>query len=443
MAVLHDVVEDGGLSLDVLRRKGLPEVEVMAVAALTKGEGEAYDAAIERARVSSAIEVINNITDKHLLEEQMLRTQKLEAVGLLAGGIAHDFNNLLQGVFGSISMAKMFTDRGGKAYSMLESGEAALYQATNLTKQLLTFSKGGEPVKKVIALQSVLDSAAKFALSGSNINYRSSYDDHLRTVEADEGQITQVIHNIVLNACEAMPDGGTVSIDARNVVVSDTSSMPLQQGTYVVAEIKDSGSGIPENYLPKIFDPYFTTKKRGSGLGLATSYSIIKRHGGMITVSSRPGEGSTFTIYLPASEKQDLPDRSVAGSVVPGQGRILIMDDEAVVRTVAGHMITSLGYDVDFAENGEQAAAKYAEALNSGRPFNAVILDLTIRGGAGGKETIRKLLDLNSAVKAIVSSGYSADDVLGHYRDYGFMEVLIKPYQLEDLSRVLHEVLSK
>ncbi len=230
--------------------------------------------------VTSAIEVINNITDRHLLEEQILRTQKLEAVGLLAGGIAHDFNNLLQGVFGNISMAKMFSDKEGKAYAMLEGAEAALYQTTNLTKQLLTFSKGGEPVRKVIALTSIIDDAVKFALSGSNVNYLSCIDEDLWPIEADEGQINQVMHNIVLNAIEATPYGGEIRMEVRNVSIDEKSGLPLAAGKYVLIVIKDSGLGIPDNYLSKIFDPYFSTKQKGSGLGLATSYSIIKRHGG-------------------------------------------------------------------------------------------------------------------------------------------------------------------
>ncbi len=392
--------------------------------------------------VTSAIEVINNITDKHLLEEQMLRTQKLEAVGLLAGGIAHDFNNLLQGVFGNISMAKMFSGRESKAFAMLEGAESALYQATNLTKQLLTFSKGGEPVKRVIALPSLVDNAVKFSLSGSNVNSRTAADSSLWQVEADEGQINQVIHNVVLNACEAMPDGGTIGIDMHNVSLDEKSGLPLKKGKYVRIDIQDTGTGIAEHHLPKIFDPYFTTKKKGSGLGLATSYSIMTKHGGLITANSRLGTGSTFSLYLPASPEYLPPAEAGAGAILAGKGRILVMDDEEVVRVVAGHMLDSLGYEADFAENGEQAVEKYKAALKSNRPFHAVILDLTIRGGMGGKETIRKIAAMDPSVRAIVSSGYSADDILSHYREHGFKDVLSKPYQIEVLSRVLHDVLT-
>jgi PAS domain S-box-containing protein len=392
--------------------------------------------------VTSAIEVINNITDKHLLEEQILRTQKLEAVGLLAGGIAHDFNNLLQGLFGSISMAKMFSDNGGKAYEMLERAERVLSQATNLTKQLLTFSKGGEPVKKAVALPSVVENSAKFALSGSNVEFRFSVDKDLRPVEADEGQISQVIHNIVLNASEAMPEGGTVSLEMRNVDVDDKSGLPLKKGNYVRIDITDSGQGIPEQYHSRIFDPYFTTKQRGSGLGLATSYSILKKHGGVVTVRSQVGAGSTFSVYLPASGRVLAPAKVEPGDLLAGRGRILVLDDEEVVRTIATHMLESLGYEVVTVENGERAVEKYSEAMASKRPFGVVILDLTVRGGMGGRETLAKLLDLDPAVRAVVSSGYSGDAVLSHYKEHGFRAVLSKPYKIEDLGRLLNDLLS-
>ena len=388
--------------------------------------------------VTSAIEVINNITDKHLLEEQILRTQKLEAVGLLAGGIAHDFNNLLQGVFGNISMAKMFSDERGKAYAMLEGAEAALFQATNLTKQLLTFSRGGEPVKKVIALSSVIDHSVRFALSGSNVNYLSSIEGSLWTVEADEGQINQVVHNIVLNACEAMPVGGTVTVHMQNIRIGERSAVPLKKGNYVRIDITDSGPGITADYLSRIFDPYFTTKQKGSGLGLTTSYSIIKKHGGLITVNSQLGVGSTFSLYLPASDQQPLSREGRVKELFTGKGKILVMDDEEVVRAITGHMLEGLGYEVDFAENGEQAVEKYSAAMKSDRPFHAVILDLTVRGGMGGRETIRQLAAIDPSVRAVVSSGYSSDDILSQYREYGFLAVLTKPFQIEELGLVLH-----
>ena len=391
--------------------------------------------------VTSVIETINNITDKHLLEEQILRTQKLEAVGLLAGGIAHDFNNLLQGVFGSISMAKMFSANDGEAYKMLEGAERALNLSKKLTKQLLTFSKGGEPVKSIISLPPILQDSVKFALSGSNVKYSFYMDKDLWAIEADEGQISQVIHNIVLNAGDAMPEGGTIKIGARNLLIDKKSILPLKKGKYIMISIEDSGIGIPENYITKIFDPYFTTKQKGSGLGLATTFSIIKKHDGMLNVESKPGKGSTFFIYLPAVETRQPQKKEEGKDILPGKGRILVMDDEEIIKIVVGQMLNTLGYEYEFAENGEQAVEKYSNAMGSGEAFDVVILDLTVRGGMGGKETIRKLIEIDPAVRAIVSSGYSDDPVVANYGDYGFKNTLSKPYELETISSILHSLL--
>lgn len=391
--------------------------------------------------VTSVIEVINNITDKHLLEEQILRTQKLEAVGLLAGGIAHDFNNLLLGIFGSVSMAKTLSEKGGKTYQMLEVAETALDEAKNLTKQLLTFSKGGEPVKNVFHIPRVVHNSAKFALSGSTVNYVFSPDGDLWPVEADEGQIKQALHNIILNAVEAMPGGGTLGIEARNVNAEAEDGVPLSPGKYVCLVISDTGTGIPESYLSKIFDPYFSTKQRGSGLGLTTSYSIMKKHGGAIEARSELGAGTTFSVYIPASDEEMLPERTGKDTYIRGRGKVLLLDDEEVVRTVADYMLRDLGYDAEFAGNGEEAVEKYEEAMRKGRPFKVVILDLTVRGGIGGKDTLKRLRDMDPGVRAVVSSGYSEDSVLSNYREYGFKAVLSKPYAIEELGSVLRSVL--
>lgn len=404
---------------------------------LIYAETKSYPLKDAAGNVQSCIEVIKNITDKHLLEEQLLRTQKLEAVGLLASGIAHDFNNLLQSLLGSISLAKMFSDKGGKSHQVLEEAEDALIQATNLTKQLLTFSKGGEPLKRLVSLPPILRDSVKFALSGSRSNAVFEIVDDLWHVEADEGQISQVIHNIVLNARDAMPEGGTVSVETRNMVVDDKSGVSLASGKYVLIAIKDSGMGIPAQDIPRIFDPYFTTKERGSGLGLATSYSIVKRHGGVVDVQSTPGAGSTFFIYLPASGDR-APDETVrTTSIEKGTGRILVMDDEEIIRTVVGRMLRSLGYEVAFAENGDQATIKYAAAMNSDFPFDAVILDLTVRGGMGGREAISRLRAIDPHIRAVVSSGYSEGSILSDYSRYGFKAVLPKPYNIETLGKTL------
>jgi PAS domain S-box-containing protein len=394
--------------------------------------------------VISAIETVNNITEKHLLEEEQLKTQKLEAIGTLAGGIAHDFNNLLQGVFGYISMAKIVHDQKQKSLDMLEHAEQALHMSVNLTSQLLTFSKGGKPVTKRITLRPVMENSVKFALSGSRVDYSIQVDEELRMVEADEGQIGQVIQNLVLNAEQAMPMGGTITVTARNVSSRRKGLSPvLRQGNYVEISIKDSGIGIPKQYLLKIFDPYFTTKDKGSGLGLATSYSIIKNHGGLIDVKSKLGEGTTFFVYIPAVETKEVKTEILSASVRPvRKGRILLMDDEDIVRNIAGVMIGSLGHEVELAEDGKEAIARYRESMKTGRGFDIVILDLTIRGGMGGEETIKELREIDPDIRAIVSSGYADSSVISEYKATGFKACLTKPYDIDSLNSTLNSLLS-
>jgi PAS domain S-box-containing protein len=388
--------------------------------------------------------IANDITERHLLQQEQLKTEKLEAIGILAGGIAHDFNNLLQGIFGYISMAKMTFDQREKALSMLGQAEQALHMSVNLTSQLLTFSKGGKPVRKKLVLRPVIESAVTFALSGSRVNYDLDIDAKLRTVEADEGQVGQVIQNIVLNAEQAMPMGGTVMVTARNVYSpGQASPLRLAKGNYVEICIRDSGIGIPAEYLPRIFDPYFTTKERGSGLGLATCYSIIRNHDGTIRVTSEVGKGSTLSIYLPAAEAEaenaKTPMLLTASDV--RKGRILVMDDEEMLRNIARDMIQVLGHEVEFAMDGVEAIEKYREAWVSGKRFDIVILDLTVRGGMGGEETFRKLISLDPEVKAIVSSGYAESSVLSQYRTSGFKACLAKPYGMEALRNTLNGLL--
>jgi two-component system cell cycle sensor histidine kinase/response regulator CckA len=388
--------------------------------------------------VVSAIETISNITERHLLEEERLKTQKLESIGTLAGGIAHDFNNLLQGVFGYISMAKMMLDQREKSLAMLEQAEKAVHQSVNLTSQLLTFSKGGKPVKKVLDLRQVIEDASRFALSGSRSGCTLDIQPGLWQVDADGGQVGQVIQNIVLNADQAMPLGGRVTITARNLPVSEEASHTgLERRDQIMISIEDQGVGIPENCLDKIFDPYFTTKEKGNGLGLATSYSIIKNHGGRIEVTSKVGIGTVFHIYLPAVQVEaSLPvERPQLSADRPV--RVLVMDDEELIRKVARELLEILGHSVEFAEHGDAAIEKYKQAKDEGRPFDAVILDLTIRGGRGGAETVQAMLSIDPGVKAVVSSGYSDDEIIATYRQHGFRAFLKKPYSLEDLNRAL------
>jgi two-component system cell cycle sensor histidine kinase/response regulator CckA len=409
---------------------------------LIDGNEQFYEARLLPLLDNQIIAIVRNITARKRSEEEFLKTSNLESIGILAGGIAHDFNNLLQGVFGYISMAKLTFDQKEKSLAMLTQAEKALHQSINLASQLLTFAKGGKPVKKVFALRPFIENAAAFALSGSSINYEIVIDQNLRTVEADEGQIGQVIHNIVLNAEQAMPLGGMIRVSARNMRAAEVIPPTDLQGDLVEISIRDQGTGIlPEN-LTRIFDPYFSTKAQGSGLGLATSYSIIKNHGGLVRVQSEVGKGTTFFIYLLASRAEVEEPRNPASPAATRKGKILVMDDEAVIRAVAGELLTILGHDVAFAETGESALAVYRAAREAGRPFDVVILDLTIRGGMGGLETLRKLVEIDPDVKAVVSSGYSDDAAIADYMSQGFKASLKKPYDVKALRNMLNKMLS-
>jgi len=386
--------------------------------------------------------ILWDITEQHLLQEERLKLQKIESIGTLAGGIAHDFNNLLQGVFGYISMAKVTFDQKEKALAMLEQAENALHQSVSLTTQLLTFSKGGKPVKKQISLLPVIENAAKFALSGSRCHYQLDIESGLWQVDADGGQLEQVIQNIVLNADHAMPEGGSVVITAKNVLKPYSKHPMVTKGNYVKISIQDTGIGIPKKYLQKIFDPYFTTKEKGSGLGLATSYSIIKNHGGLLDVTSELGKGTTFFIHLPAIEVEKEFKETAEVSSVVRKGKILVMDDDKLVRSIAEELIKTLGHEVDLAEHGEAAIEKYQTAMKSDKPFDIVILDLTVRRGMGGRDTIKRLRVVDPSVRAIVSSGYSDDAVMADYKKYGFKARLTKPYKLTGLRDTLNTLLS-
>jgi PAS domain S-box-containing protein len=386
--------------------------------------------------------ITRDITERKKMETEILRAQKIESVGVLAGGIAHDFNNLLTAIIGYISIAQMDAGPSGKILPNLKNAEKAAFRARDLTQQLLTFSRGGTPIKKVVSLGDMIKDAAGFALRGSNVKCDFSIPHDLWPAEADEGQISQVINNLVINADQAMPQGGVVRVRCQNEVVGPESGLPLKNGKYVTILIEDKGVGIPKEQLPRIFDPYFTTKQKGSGLGLTAAYSIIKRHDGYIEVDSEPGVGTVFRLYLPAIVAEAAGKVKGEEEVFFGKGRVLVMDDEEIVRSVAGEMLKSLGYDVEFAERGETAIDRFLNARESGRPFDALIIDLTIPGGMGGKDTIGKLSSIDPEVKAIVSSGYSNDPVMADYRSYGFSAVLTKPYKIRELSETLRHVIT-
>lgn len=385
--------------------------------------------------------IFRNVTEKKAAEEQLLRAQKLDSLGVLAGGIAHDFNNLLTVIVGNISLARLHALEDAKLQEILATTEKASTRAGELTKQLLTFSKGGAPVKKVTAIDNLLHDAAKFVLAGSNVSCRYNIATDLHLLEIDEGQLSQVINNLVINARQAMIDGGTIDISARNMPITADNSMALPPGSYVVVSIADQGKGIDSESLDKIFDPYFTTKENGSGLGLAVAYSVIKNHDGQISVESQPGAGTTFHLYLPASDKQPASKSSTDTSTHQGSGRILVMDDEEIIRNVATEMLTHLQYEVATARDGREAIALYRQAMEEKRPFAAVLMDLTIPGGMGGREAIIELLALDPDIKAIVSSGYANDPIMAHHQEHGFAGVVSKPYRVHDLSQALYKIL--
>ncbi len=387
-----------------------------------------------------------DITHRKQMEEELLKSRKLESLGIMAGGIAHDFNNILTAVIGNVGTLKNQTNPDDNAYEKLVQTEKAIFRAKNLTSQLLTFARGGSPIKKTVSIGDIIKELVEFVLSGSNVKCEFLIPEDLWPVELDEGQFSQVINNLVLNADQAMPEGGTIKITCRNVPEGDESFMTRRddrcKGNYVKISISDKGVGIQKEHLGKIFDPYFTTKQRGGGLGLATAYSIVDRHGGMIVAESTPGEGTTFHICLPATDK--VPEtRNHNEGIMKGEGRVLLMDDEDIVRASVSSMLGSIGYRVDTATDGGEAVEKYREAIESHTPYDAVILDLTVPGGMGGKKTIVKLKEIDPHVKAIVSSGYSHDPVMANYEKYGFSGVLSKPFRLVDLSKVLQNILSE
>ena len=385
--------------------------------------------------------IFRDVTERRKMAEEMIKAHKLESVGILAGGIAHDFNNILTALIGNLSLARMYTQPGDKVHQRIEEAEKASFRARDLTQQLLTFSKGGEPIKQTISISEVVKDASIFVLRGSNVKCVFDLAEDLWPVEVDEGQIIQVIHNLVINADHALPEGGTITIHAENVNISSRDHLPVKDGDYVVVSVEDYGSGISKKHLDRVFDPYFSTKHKGHGLGLTTAYSIIKNHAGLLVVESELGKGTVFRFYLPASENKNARQAAVRQDIHPGKGAILLMDDEKDVRETVKEMLKHLGYEVRTAEDGRQALDMYTKAQAAKNPFGAVILDLTVPGGLGGRETMEKLYKMDPSVKAIVSSGYANDPIMANYQQYGFAGVVPKPYKIEDVSKALQGLL--
>ncbi|MGR3173181.1 MAG: PAS domain S-box protein, partial [Candidatus Scalindua sp.] len=424
----------------------------------------------------SILSMVEDITERLEMENELIKTQKLESVGMLAGGIAHNFNNSLQAILGYISLAKMHTNPNDEIHEYLEEAGKAVFQSRGLTQQLLTFSKGGAPIRKSISVSELVMNSTKLALSGSNVKCELGMPNGLWPVEADKGQINQVISNLIINADQAMPEGGNIKVWTENTDIAERDSLPLQAGRYVRITIEDHGTGISQKNLQKIFDPYFTTKKNGSGLGLATAYSIIKQHNGHITVESKIRVGTIFHVYLPApleviqkelalskaegSDNKHLEKKAEETCPVPvngvslepaegkdeekpviSKGRILLMDDEYIIRTILCKQLSGLKYEVEAVEEGSEAIRLYERASREGKPFDAVVMDLTIPGGMGGKETIKRLLEIDPEVKAIVVSGYANDPIMANYKKYGFSGVLPKPHEIRELDEQLQKVM--
>lgn len=403
--------------------------------------------------VIGIISVVRDITERKKAEEAVLRTQKLESVSILAGGIAHDYNNLLSIILGNISL---LMDGAGKEPGILQflnEAEKAGIKARDLTHQLMTLSKGGGPMRKLCAITETVERGVQAASTDADIRLDMQVPGDLRWVNHDPDQLRTVIRNVVANGIESMPGGGVIAVTAENVDIGKAeqdAGLPLAIGPFVRISIKDQGTGIPKEHLPKIFDPYFSTKEMGSqkgmGLGLATAHAVVRKHDGHIAVVSEEEVGTTVHIYLPVPDQKD--ERTLFSEIQPlndrqtsSTQRVLVMDDEEMLRTLVKQMLTRLGYEVETVQDGVEAIRLYQTNKESGRPFDAVILDLTIKGGMGGRDTMEKLLEIDPNVRAVVSSGYSNDPVMEKFKDYGFCGTLPKPYQMKDMAESLMNIL--
>jgi len=395
-------------------------------------------------RIVGAVLVFRDVSYQKRMEEELLKAQKMESLGLLAGGIAHDFNNFLAAVLLKSQMGLRVIDQGRSPTQYLRSIEDVAREACDVTQQLLTFAKGGAPIKKTASIRNLLLEARKFSLRSTDVRFKFDVTEDLWGAEFDRGQMNQVINNLVMNGEQAMPGGGTLVIQAHNHQIHEFDfEFELPPGNYIRISVKDEGVGISAENLKRIFEPYFTTKPEGHGLGLASVYSIINRHGGRISAKSEVGKGTTFTFCLPATGETAVSEpEDATPALIKGSGRVLVMDDDPLLQECAGELLQELGYDVDVVSDGQEAVELYKREARLQRPFDVVILDLLVRDGMGGKDAIKRLLEIDPHVNAIVSSGYSSDTVMANPQKYGFSAVLNKPFTMEKLASVLDQAMA-
>ncbi len=384
--------------------------------------------------------ISTDITDRKRMESEIVRARKLESIGTLAGGIAHDLNNVLLGVLGNASIAKAHLRTDDKVWALLDDIEKSANRVKVVTRQLLTFSKSDVMIKELVEAGQLIRNTSTLLLKGHDIELDIEIPEGLFSVEVDEVMIGQVLEHIILNAAHSMPDGGTVKLKAGNTTLAEGELPPLVSGKYVRIDIEDNGAGIPNESLPLVFDPFFTTKERASGLGLSVSYSIVRKHGGSVTVESKLNEGSVFSIYLPAVEPASHETIS-RDDKVELRGKVLVMDDEDIIRDASGEMLQMIGLEADFALDGMEAIEMYKASKEAGTPYIAVIMDLTIPNGLGGKEAMERLVKIDPNARVVVSSGYSGDPIMENFKAYGFSAVLIKPYKFDEFSRVVKSVI--
>lgn len=424
--------------LRMMKKDGTP-FWMQLETALTEGENGETEYRIVLSNINKRKQAE---AEQEKLRDRLIQMQKLESLGVLAGGTAHDFNNLLGGIFGYVELAyKESTDETISDY--LSKALINIDRSRALTQQLMTFSKGGQPIKKIDHLFPLAQKTTEFVLSGTSVLSTFQIQENLWPCDFDKNQICQVIDNITINARQAMPNGGTISFNAENISLSKNEHASLPAGNYVKLSITDQGIGMPKNILPKIFDPYYTTKEAGHGLGLSACYSIIHRHGGCLEVESKQGEGSTFTLYLPAAISSPAPPAIKSKETHKGSGTFLIMDDDECIREILTISLESFGYTVVAKTNGQDAVDFFTEEFKANRKLAGIVFDLTIPGGMGGKEAIEKIRKICPDTPAFVASGYSEDPAMANPEEYGFTASIQKPCLKEELSQMLEKYMKR